>query len=230
MSAMYRARTGTADAWQLDVYDCSVLMAIDDDLSPDTILTAYSRGLFPMPVEPGGPIGWWSPERRGVLEPGGIHISRSMNRVLKRFEIRVDTVFEEVIDRCADPTRPHGWIDHRIRSAYLELHRRGWCHSVEAWLDGHLAGGLYGLSIGGLFAGESMFHNETNGSKAALIGLAQGLIAGDSPGTDPADRLIDVQWSTDHLASMGITEISRRRYLLRLGSVLNTPPSAMFEP
>jgi len=205
-------------------------LALDDDLSPDTILTAYSRGLFPMPVEEGGRIGWWSPERRGVLEPADIHVSRSMNRVLARFEIKVDTVFEEVIDRCADPARPHGWIDHRIRSAYLELHRLGWCHSVEAWLDGHLAGGLYGLAIGGLFAGESMFHNETNGSKAALIGLARGLVAGDPPDANPRGRLIDVQWSTDHLASMGITEISRRRYLRRLATVLSTPPPAMFAP
>jgi len=209
-------------------YHCGVLLALDDDLSPDTILTAYSRGLFPMPVESDGPIGWWSPERRGILEPAEIHVSRSMKRVLGRFEIKVDTALEEVIDRCADPARPHGWIDHRIRSAYLELHRLGWCHSVEAWLDGRLAGGLYGLAIGGLFAGESMFHNETNGSKAALIGLAQGLPLSDPPGADPRGRMIDVQWSTSHLASMGISEISRRRYLRRLSGVLETPPSAMF--
>jgi len=106
----------------------------------------------------------------------------------------------------------------------MELHRLGWCHSIEAWLDGRLAGGLYGLAIGGLFAGESMFHNATNGSKAALIGLAQGLAA------DGRDRIIDVQWRTDHLASMGITEIPRRRYLQRLRTVLSTPPPAMFTP
>lgn len=211
------------------VYHCGVLMAVDNDLSPDTILTAYSRGLFPMPVEPDGPIGWWSPQRRGILEPADIHVSRSMKRVLGRFEIRVDTAFGEVIDRCADPTRPHGWIDHRIRSAYIELHRMGWCHSVEAWLDGRLAGGLYGLALGGLFAGESMFHNETNGSKAALIGLAHGIVGGNPPGTDPRSRMIDVQWSTSHLASMGVTEVSRKHYLRRLATVLRAPLPAMFE-
>jgi len=200
-----------------------VLVSVGDDLRPDTILAAYRRGLFPMPVQPGGPIGWWSPNPRGVLEPRDVHVSSSMAKVMGRFEIRVDTAFEEVLERCADPARPHGWIDQRIRDAYLELYHLGWCHSVEAWLDNQLAGGLYGLAIGGLFAGESMFHNETNGSKAALIGLAQHL------GADPG-RLIDVQWCTDHLASMGVTEISRRQYIRRLPGLLNTAPSSMFNP
>ncbi len=191
-----------------------------------------------MPVQINGPIGWWSPDPRGVLEPGDIHVSRSMSRALSRFEIRVDTAFEEVLDGCADPSRPNGWIDERIRSAYLELHRLGWCHSVEAWSDGRLAGGLYGLAIGGLFAGESMFHNETNGSKAALIGLAQGLTRSPDRRTshDPAphrpapNRLIDVQWCTDHLASMGVTEIPRRRYLRRLRALVVMAPPSMFAP
>lgn len=176
-----------------------------------------------MPVEPGGPIGWWSPDPRGVLEPADVHVSRSMTGALKRFEIRVDTAFEQVLDACANPARPHGWIDHRIRNAYLELHRRGWCHSVEAWQGDRLAGGLYGLAIGGLFAGESMFHSETNGSKAALIGLARGL--GNTEG-----RLIDVQWCTDHLASLGISEISRRQYLRRLPELVAMTPCSMFSP
>lgn len=182
-----------------------------------------------MPVRTSGPIGWWSPDPRGVLELDNLHVSRSMSRALHRFEIRVDTAFGEVLEGCADPSRPNGWIDERIRSAYLELYRLGWCHSVEAWSNGRLAGGLYGLAIGGLFAGESMFHDETNGSKAALIGLAQGLArwsarrmtAGPAP-------LIDVQWSTDHLVSMGVTEISRRRYLRRLPDLVAMTPSPMF--
>lgn len=193
-----------------------------DDLEPDTILAAYRRGLFPMPVESGGPIGWWSPTRRGVLEPEQIHVSHSMRRTIGHYEIRVDTSFEEVLDGCANPARPYGWIDDRIKAAYLRLHDLGWCHSVEAWRDGRLAGGLYGLAIGGLFAGESMFHNETNGSKAALIGLATGI-------ADGTGRLIDVQWRTDHLESMGITEISRRHYLRRLPSLLAMESSPMFE-
>ena len=179
-----------------------------------------------MPVEADGPIGWWSPDPRGVLEPDQIHVSRSMSRIIDRYEIRVDTEFEAVLDGCADPARPHGWIDDRIRDAYLHLHRLGWCHSVEAWRDEQLAGGLYGLAIGGLFAGESMFSNETNGSKAALIGLARGLDQGMSDGSG---RLIDVQWCTKHLASMGVTEISRRQYHQRLVEVLAMEPSPMFE-
>jgi len=200
-----------------------VLVSVGDDLRPDTILAAYRRGLFPMPVEPGGPIGWWSPDPRGILEPADVHVSRSMTMALKHFDIRVDTAFEQVLDACADPARPHGWIDQRIRYAYLELHRLGWCHSVEAWRDNRLVGGLYGLAIGGLFAGESMFHNETNGSKAALIGLARGL-------GDDGERLIDVQWCTDHLASMGVSEISRRRYLQRLPELVAMAPCSMFSP
>ncbi len=190
-----------------------MLVAIGDDLRPDTILAAYRRGLFPMPVEPDGPIGWWSPDPRGVLEPSQVHVSRSMSRFMSQqtsqLTIRVNTAFEDVIDACADPDRPHGWIDQRIRAAYVELHQLGWGHSIEAWRDDRLVGGLYGLAIGGLFAGESMFHHEANASKAVLIALARHL-------DDGRPRLIDVQWCTDHLASMGVVEISRRDYAARL--------------
>lgn len=166
-----------------------------------------------MPVEPDGPIGWWSPDPRGVLEPSQVHVSRSMSRFMSQqtsqLTIRVNTAFEDVIDACADPDRPHGWIDQRIRAAYVELHQLGWGHSIEAWRDDRLVGGLYGLAIGGLFAGESMFHHEANASKAVLIALARHL-------DDGRPRLIDVQWCTDHLASMGVVEISRRDYAARL--------------
>jgi|TARA_B100000809_G_scaffold176612_1_gene174004 leucyl/phenylalanyl-tRNA--protein transferase len=128
---------------------------------------------------------------------------------MARFEVRVDTAFDEVVAACADPTREHGWIDGRISSAYVELHRLGWAHSVEAWDADGLAGGLYGVAIGGLFAGESMFHRRTDASKVALAGLTDLLGNG-------ADRLVDVQWCTPHLARLGAVELSREDYLERL--------------
>ena len=188
------------------------LVAAGADLAPGTLLEAYRRGLFPMPSgRRGDPMLWFSPVRRGVLPLDGLRVSRSLRRSLGRFEIRVDTAVPEVIDACADPRRPAGWIDPAIRAAYLELHRLGWVHSVEAWCDGRLAGGLYGVSIGGLFAGESMFHRETDASKVALVGLVE--LLRDVPG-EP--RLVDVQWQTPHLASLGVVQVSRREYLALL--------------
>ena len=178
-------------------------------MDPGTLLAAYRRGLFPMPVEAGGPMAWWSPDPRGVLDPVGMRISRSLRRSMDRFEVRVDTAFDEVVVACADPTREHGWIDGRISSAYVELHRLGWAHSVEAWDADGLAGGLYGVAIGGLFAGESMFHRRTDASKVALAGLTDLLGNG-------ADRLVDVQWCTPHLARLGAVELCREDYLERL--------------
>ncbi len=125
-----------------------------------------------MPIgAPQDPMGWFSPVRRGVLPLDGLRVSRSLRRSAGAFEIRVDTAFEEVIDACGDRRRPDGWITRDVRAAYFELHELGWVHSVEAWRDGRLAGGLYGVAIGGLFAGESMFHRERDASKVALMGL-----------------------------------------------------------
>ena len=192
--------------------DESGLVGVGADLEPGTVLAAYRHGVFPMPID-AGPIGWWSPDPRGVLELADLRISRSLRRSLRRFEIRVDTALPEVIDHCADPRRAHGWIDHRIRAAYVRLHELGWCHSVEAWADGRLVGGLYGMAIGGLFAGESMFHLATDASKAALVALVRGL-------DDGSARLIDVQWRTDHLATLGVSELARDDYLARLPALL----------
>jgi leucyl/phenylalanyl-tRNA--protein transferase len=128
---------------------------------------------------------------------------------MDRFEVRIDTAFDEVVAACADPAREHGWIDGRIASAYLELHNLGWAHSVEAWDEDGLAGGLYGVGIGGLFAGESMFHRRTDASKVALAGLTDLLGNG-------ADRLVDVQWCTPHMVRLGAVEICREDYLERL--------------
>jgi leucyl/phenylalanyl-tRNA--protein transferase len=193
------------------------LVATGADLEPGTVLEAYRRGLFPMPI--GGrraPMAWFSPVRRGVLRPGDFRVSRSLRRSVRTFEIRVDTACAEVIAACADPRRPSGWIDEQIATAYLRLHELGWVHSVEAWRDGRLAGGLYGVAIGGLFAGESMFHRETDASKVAMLGLVALL-------SDGQDRMIDTQWQTPHLASLGVTEVSRAEYLGRLAVVLATP-------
>ena len=191
------------------------------DDEPGTLLAAYRSALFPMPLEGGDVLGWWSPDPRGVLELDNLHVSRSLRRSMRHFEFRVDSAFDEVVAGCAEPTRPYGWIDDRIQRAYRRLHELGWAHSVETWCDGELVGGLYGLGIGGLFAAESKFHRRTDASKAAVVALASGLV-------DDHPRLIDVQWRTDHLASLGVTEISRSRYLERLHTVLSSPDPRLF--
>ncbi|MEQ6902966.1 leucyl/phenylalanyl-tRNA--protein transferase [Nocardioides sp. YIM 152588] len=199
------------------------LIALGADLEPGTVLAAYRAGLFPMP-EDRRTIGWWSPARRGVLPLDRLHVSRSLRRSRRDFEVTVDAAFDEVVDGCADPGRPHGWIDRRIKQAYAELHRLGWAHSVEVWREGRLAGGLYGIGIGGLFAGESMFHRERDASKVALVGLVE-LLAADEHGA-AGHRLIDVQWSTEHLASLGVVERTRSSYLAALPALLEVPPPA----
>lgn len=204
----------------------SDLVAVGADLEPGTILAAYRSGLFPMPV--GGRrdrrIGWWSPDPRGVIPLDGLNVSRSLRKSCARYEIRVDTAFDEVMDACADPRRPHGWISPAIRTAYTQLHEMGWVHSVEAWSvdNGTLAGGLYGVAIGGLFAGESMFHHATDASKVALVGLVE--ILNSAPG----DRILDVQWVTPHLQRLGAIELARTTYLETLENALRTSPPAGF--
>ena len=205
------------------------LVAIGADLEPGTILAAYRRGLFPMPFGSGRaskePMGWWSPVSRGVLDLEDLRVSRSLRRSARDFEVRVDTAFSEVIDACADPARPHGWIDRRVRDAYVDLHRLGWAHSVEVWRDGRLEGGLYGLAIGGLFAGESMFHRARDASKVALVGLVD-LLRDEHA----VRRLVDVQWLTPHLESLGVREVARDDYLRRLPAVLAVPLPRVFVP
>lgn len=183
------------------------------------LLAAYRSGIFPMPVEGHDAMLWWSPAWRGILPLDELVVSRSLRRSCRLFEITVDRAFGEVIDACADPKREGGWIDEQIIDAYLELHRLGWAHSVEAWdRAGELAGGLYGLAIGGLFAGESMFHRQRDASKVALVALVDLL-----RDAGPTDRLLDVQWRTDHLASLGVVEVSRSTYLAKLERALRRP-------
>ena len=196
------------------------LVGIGADLEPGTLLMAYRAGLFPMGVGVDGhePTGWWSPDPRGVLLPGQVRISRTLRKSLPRFDIRVDTAFSQVIACCADPSREGSWITPAVTVAYTRLHELGWAHSVEAWRDGELLGGLYGLALGGLFAGESMFRRATDASKCALVGLADLVFADGDP-----RRMIDVQWATPHLVSLGITEIPRNDYIARLGRSLPLP-------
>lgn len=223
----------------VDDADDDGLVGVGADLEPATILGAYRRGLFPMPLGGRGPLGWWSPNPRAVIPLDGLRVSRSLRRSLRRFEIRVDTAFAEVIDACSDPSRPHGWISPDIRLAYRRLHELGWAHSVEAWTipgagtgngsDGRtddaggdavptLAGGLYGVAIGGLFAGESMFHRRTDASKAALVVLVELLRAAGTDG-----RVLDVQWLTPHLASLGAVEVPRSDYVRRVAAAVELP-------
>jgi leucyl/phenylalanyl-tRNA--protein transferase len=200
------------------------LVAVGADLAPGTLLAAYREGLFPMAVDLGvTPLGWWSPERRGVLPLDGLRVSRSLRQSMSRFEIRVDSAFEDVVAGCADPARSGGWIDADIAAAYTRLHHLGWAHSVEAWRDGALAGGLYGVAIGGLFAGESMFTRVRDASKVALAGLVALL-----RDTHAEHRLLDTQWLTPHLASLGAVEIPRQEYLARLRTALTVALPAPF--
>jgi leucyl/phenylalanyl-tRNA--protein transferase len=204
------------------------LVAIGADLAPGTVLAAYRRGLFPMAVDslttPGRvDMAWWSPEQRGVLPLSSLRVSRSLRQSASHFDIRVNTSFSRVLEACADPSRSGGWIDDAITAAYTELHRLGWAHSVEAWRDGRLAGGLYGVAIGGLFAGESMFTRARDGSKVALLGLV------DLLRDEYADRrLLDTQWRTEHLASLGVEEVPRSEYLARLQRALELPLPVAF--
>ena len=200
------------------------LVAMGADLEPGTLLAAYRCGLFPMPDPSTDQMLWWSPVHRGVLPLDNLRVSRSLRQSATKMEIRVDTAFVDVITACADPRRDSGWIDGDIAAAYTRLHDLGWAHSVEAWRDGELVGGLYGVAIGGLFAGESMFHHERDASKVALLGLVD-LLRDEHAD----DRLLDVQWQTPHLASLGVVEVARPAYLDLLAKALELPLPKSFQ-
>jgi leucyl/phenylalanyl-tRNA---protein transferase len=193
------------------------LVAVGADLDPGTLLAAYRAGLFPMPVDPHrrrSKVAWFSPDPRGIIPLDGLHVSRSLRRSLRRFEFRMDTRFTEVVRACGDPKRPGRWITTAIVDAYTELFDLGWAHSVEVYERGALVGGLYGLRIGRFFAGEAMFHTATDASKAALVELVDWL---NETGAD----LLDVQWVTDHLATLGAVAVPRPEYLARLRSAIS---------
>ena len=207
----------------LEAADEHGIVAVGGELDPGTLLAAYRQGLFPMPLGGDGPMGWWSPDPRGVLPLEDLHVSRSLRRSTRRYEVRVDTAFADVVAACADPARAGGWITPSIVSAYQQLHDLGWAHSVEAWDADGLAGGLYGVAIGGLFAGESMFARRTDASKVALMALVEILRADGGAG-----RLLDVQWATTHLTTLGVVEVSRASYLTRLRRALEVALPAIW--
>jgi leucyl/phenylalanyl-tRNA--protein transferase len=195
------------------------LLAVGGDLSPDRLLLAYSNGIFPWYSE-GEPILWWSPDPRLVLYPAELKISRSLKKVLKRgvFELTMDRAFGDVITECArvrQEKHEGTWIVDDMVQAYCRLHDAGFAHSVEVWKDNRLAGGLYGVSLGNCFFGESMFTRVTNASKVALVGLVRHLIP-------LGFAFIDCQIATEHLARFGAREISRARYLAELTEALKT--------
>lgn len=192
------------------------LVGTGADLEPGTILSAYRRGLFPMPLDDGR-LGWWSPVERAVLPFSNLRVSRSLGRSCRRYLVSVDADATGVVEGCADPSRPHGWITPDMKEAYLQLHRLGWMHSFEVWDDqGDLVGGLYGVGIGGLFCGESMFHRARDASKVALVHLVSIL-------SERGGVMLDVQWLTPHLESLGAEVIGREEYLARLPEALAAP-------
>ena len=188
--------------------DPNGLLAAGGALSPEWLLAAYRRGIFPW-FNPGEPILWWSPDPRLILVPGEMRISRSLAKTLRqrRFEVRLDSAFEAVIAACAAPREPHGatWITPEMQRAYRRMHELGYAHSVEAWSDGELVGGLYGMALGRAFFGESMFSRRSDASKVALAHLARHLQRLDF-------AVIDCQMTTAHLLSLGAREISRAEF------------------
>lgn len=187
---------------------------------PDILLAAYQRGLFPMPMAIGKfdtGIGWWSPAQRAIFYPDKIRITRSLRKSMKRFKVTVDQAFEQVVVACGDPEREQGWIDADVVAGFTNMHRLGHAHSIEVWnTQGELVGGLYGVEFGGVFAGESMFHLERDASKVALVHLASIM-------NDEHQRIIDTQWMTDHLESLGAVPISRADYCDLIVGLLTTP-------
>lgn len=192
------------------------LVALGADLEPGTLLAAYRTGLFPMPVDPNrrrSKIAWYSPDPRGVIPLDALVVSRSLRSSCRRFDVRTNTDFRRVMERCADPQRKGRWITSEFIDAYVRLAELGWAHSIETYLDGELVGGLYGVRINGLFAGESMFHDVSDASKVALVHLVNHLNATGAV-------LLDTQWVTDHLASLGAIKVSRSDYVRLLSHAI----------
>ena len=190
-------------------------------LSPDVLRTAYRRGLFPMPLDSSDPrsaLGWWSPSERAYFVTDQIRISKSLKASMKKFRITHDKAFRRVVEQCGNPDRDGAWINQQIVDAFCDLHAEGDAHSVEVWnARGDLVGGLYGVEFGSIFAGESMFHLERDASKAALVYLAELL-------TDATPRIIDTQWMTPHLASLGAKSMDRTKYCDLIGRLSSGRP------
>jgi leucyl/phenylalanyl-tRNA--protein transferase len=193
------------------------VVAIGADLEPDTVLYAYAHGMFPMYVDKKSRmLGWWSPLERGVIPLDGFRITRSLRSSAQQFVCTINVAFARVMQECATARTDGNWINQEFIDAYTHLHQLGHAHSVEVWnKKGELVGGLYGLRINGLFAGESMFHRETDASKVALMHLV------DLMNLDGM-QLLDTQWNTDHLASLGCTSVTRADYLALLATAIQS--------
>jgi leucyl/phenylalanyl-tRNA---protein transferase len=193
-------------------------------LDPDLLLRAYSVGVFPMAnARDAADVFWVEPKKRGILPLDGFHLSRSLAKTIRsdRYTVTVDAAFEQVVALCAEPTddRPDTWINPSIERAYAALHRRGYAHSVESWRDGELVGGLYGVRLGAAFFGESMFSRARDASKVAIAHLVARLKAGGF-------RLLDCQFQTEHLSSLGAIEIARDDYVVLLDGALGLGATA----
>ncbi len=197
--------------------DSNGLVAIGGDLQPETLLLAYSRGIFPW-FDERTPILWWSPDPRAIIELDQLHISRRLARTLRsgKFLVTFNRDFSRVIRECATDRDEGTWITPSMIDAYEELHRLGHAHSIEAWCGSELAGGLYGVALGGFFAGESMFTRIRDGSKVCLVSLVDRL-------RERGFTLFDIQLRTDHTARMGAVEIPRQIYLERLAEAVKLP-------
>jgi leucyl/phenylalanyl-tRNA--protein transferase len=196
-----------------------VLTKFGSSYAPEVLLAAYERGLFPMPMPIGKfdtGIGWWSPAQRAIFYPDQIRISRSLQKSMRKFKVTIDQAFEQVMVACGNPEREQGWIDADVLNGYQRMHELGHAHSVEVWNhSGELVGGLYGVEFGGVFAGESMFHTERDASKVALVKLASIM-------SDSHPRIIDTQWMTDHLESLGAVAMPRAQYCDLVVALLTT--------
>jgi leucyl/phenylalanyl-tRNA--protein transferase len=193
--------------------DAEGFVAHGGDLEPATLIAAYRSGIFPWPFD-GHDLLWWSPDPRAVIPVDGLRISRRLVRTLRRggFRVTINAAFDDVVAGCA--AREETWITPGLRRAYGRLHALGWAHSVEVWMDGALAGGLYGVAVGGLFAAESMFHRATDASKIAMVALVQ-------HARRAGVTLIDAQVPSAHVTSMGAVTVPRAEYLQRLRQVVD---------
>jgi leucyl/phenylalanyl-tRNA--protein transferase len=204
-------------------------VTVGGDLQPGTLLAAYRAGLFPMGL-PDGTLAWWSPDPRAVIVPEAVSVPRSLRQSQRHFSTTIDHAFDDVIRACA--TRgpdEYQWITEDVQAAYSELHRLGWAHSVETWAteaDGEpeLVGGLYGVCVGGLFAGESMFHHRRDASKVAFVALVEAI----TDGTHASERIIDVQWMTPHLQRLGAIDVPRAEFLERSARAQRLDPPPRF--
>jgi leucyl/phenylalanyl-tRNA--protein transferase len=191
-------------------YDREGLLAVGGDLSPERLVAAYGSGIFPWYAEGYVPL-WWSPDPRALLDPEHLHVSRSLQKCIRRggFTVTWNTCFPRVMRECGQRRKDGTWILPEMLTAYERLHRLGHAHSIEVWSAGELVGGTYGVQVGGLFAAESMFHRATDMSKVALVALVRSLFAAGI-------RLLDVQFATSHLRTLGAFEVPRAEYLRRL--------------